>query len=96
MADQHCGMVGESIEAPLREVAQTREMVKGSDPHFWWRHYPMNFGSAPSYTIIVPAIDATTYQTSTGEVCTGQVLWDWLYFNNSIQLTTSSNKSPTA
>ena len=38
MADRHCEMVGVSIEAPLREVAQTREIVKGSDPPlFWWR-----------------------------------------------------------
>lgn len=37
MADRHCEMVGEPIEALLREVAQTGEMVKGSDPPFWRR-----------------------------------------------------------
>jgi len=62
MADWHCGMVGESIEAPLREVAQTREMVKGSDPPFGGADNQWIFGSAPSYTVVVSAIDATAFK----------------------------------
>jgi hypothetical protein len=72
MADRHCGMVGESIETPLREVAQTREMVKGSDPPFGGADNQWIFGSAPSYTIIVPPLTAQR-KVSTGEVYTGQV-----------------------